>query len=494
MRNLSVLSLILLFFFTQLQSQDLPDINPCATIDGRVPWLVEYQKAPHAYPRSSDILYVPVTVHIVGTSSGSGYFSVQSTLDAFCTLNKDFEGTGIQFFIEGNIRYHNNNNWYEHTFQQGAQMMAQRNVANTINCYIVEDPAGACGYSMYSLGIALKKSCNGPHHHTWAHEIGHYLSLPHPFYGWEGSNHDYNQPAPNSINGNLVERVNGQNCHIAGDGFCDTPADYLNYRWSCNGQGLSNANQTDPTGEVFKSDGTLFMSYALDACSNRFSDDQIAAMQSNLLTERFNLLYNQTPMEPVSMDNFTSIAPVMNDSLPYYDQVTFSWEPIANAQIYILDVTVLQSFQVVQFRYFLEETNFTSFDLKQNRKYFWRVSAYNRWHTCLQTSPTQVFFTGDETLVSENSVSETLQAFTVMPNPVPRGADIRIGLSSQEDMFSEISLLDLSGRVVYGRQHPITVGQQFLNIPVGNLPAGLYFIQIRTDSGVVGKKVVIGDW
>ena len=80
-----------------------------------------------------------------------------------------------------------------------------------------------------------------------------------------------------------VERVDGVNCDIAGDGFCDTPADYLNYRWNCNNQGLSNVTQTDPLGEKLKSDGSLIMSYSSDVCSYRFSEEQIAAMQEGPL-------------------------------------------------------------------------------------------------------------------------------------------------------------------------------------------------------------------
>ena len=33
-------------------------------------------------------------------------------MDAFCTLNRDFEPTGMQFYILGEINYINNSAWY----------------------------------------------------------------------------------------------------------------------------------------------------------------------------------------------------------------------------------------------------------------------------------------------------------------------------------------------------------------------------------------------
>jgi len=489
----SLLPGILLLFASLTHAQQAQPLEPCGTTDGRVQWLQDYQKSPSAYPRSNTTLYVPITVHLVGTSTGSGFFSIEGVLNAFCTLNEDFSEAGIQFFIEGPIRYHSNNNWYDHTFQQGAQMMSQRNVPNTINCYIVESPAGNCGYSMYNLGIALAKSCTSPYSHTWAHEIGHYLSLPHPFYGWEGESHDFNEPAPAFVNGNLVERVDGENCQIAGDGFCDTPADYLNYRWGCNNQGFSNANQKDPTGEVFKSDGSFFMSYSLDVCGSRFSDEQIAAMQANLLTERSNLLYNQTPMDPVVLDQFNIISPMEGDSIPMFQSVTFEWEPIENATAYILEITILETFQVALYRYHVQGTTAVSDELKKNRKYYWRVRAYNPWNTCLVLTDINTFKTGDEITVSEFSAAEPIQVFSVLPNPVASGSDIRLLLDAPNPTALDVSILAISGQTVFRQQYQAFAGEQTISLPGADLPAGLYFIQLRSENGIVSRKFVVGN-
>ena len=125
-----------LFLTLTLQAQDPSSVLSCGTTDGKVPWLVEYQANPVAFPRSSDTLYIPVTIHLVGTNVGGGYFGIADLLDAFCTLNRDFEASAIQFYMEGDIRYIPNNTYYNHNFDTGSEMMTIHNVPNTINCYI----------------------------------------------------------------------------------------------------------------------------------------------------------------------------------------------------------------------------------------------------------------------------------------------------------------------------------------------------------------------
>lgn len=119
----------------------------------------------------------------------------------------------------------------------GEDMMDENNVDDLLNVYFVSDPAGNCGYfSPSDNGVAVAKSCAMPGGTTIAHEFGHFFSLPHTFYGWEyGIPDDEDQ-----------EWVNGANCNSAADGFCDTPPDYLDYRWNCPGP-----LQTDPNGDTF---------------------------------------------------------------------------------------------------------------------------------------------------------------------------------------------------------------------------------------------------
>src|SRR5690606_35616736 len=102
-------------------------LNFCGTQEGKMEWLVRYQQNGGQYDRSGGSLFLPIKIHVVGNNQGQGYFGVHNILDAFCTLNNDFAPSDIQFFIFGDFNYINNSDFYEHTFQQGNQMMTQNN-------------------------------------------------------------------------------------------------------------------------------------------------------------------------------------------------------------------------------------------------------------------------------------------------------------------------------------------------------------------------------
>ncbi|MEL6720383.1 MAG: metalloprotease, partial [Bacteroidota bacterium] len=345
-------------------------LNPCGTIAGRSKWLQQYQAAPDRYKKGNDsTIYVPMTIHILGTNTGNGYFRMPNFLDAFCRLNTDFEGTNLHFYINNEINYINNTAWYQHDdILTGVEMMFENNVENTLNVYFVDSPAGNCGYNLPYAGIANAKSCSDPDDHTWAHEVGHALSIPHPFLGWEGGvahdgsiNHSFNNPAPREvyydytlfkeqlyldtliIDTALVELVDGSNCYEAADGFCDTEPDYVAQRWQCNADGRSPTRQTDPDGQKFNSDGSLIMGYSLDQCSSRFTPEQIAAMRANLLDQKSAWLNDQAPLGTVSTDPVVINSPFEDEITPA-ENIYFEWEAVENATHYIVQVSRLSSF------------------------------------------------------------------------------------------------------------------------------------------------------
>ena len=273
---------ILLFVFKVGFAQN--PLGPCGTAPEKSAWLQKYQAAPAAYQKNLDtIIYVPLTIHLLGTDEGLGFFNYRNLMEAFCTLNEDYESANIQFYMEGEVHYIQNTAWFEHeTLLEGGQMMFANNVEHTLNCYFVADPAGNCGYALPYAGLAVAKSCANPNDHTWSHEVGHALSLPHPFLGWEGGvSYDdsvppnFNAPAPLTVTYDYtffqdtlildtliidtayVEFVDGSNCGIAADGFCDTSPDYLANRWFCDGNMESATQQKDPSGATSKPDGTM---------------------------------------------------------------------------------------------------------------------------------------------------------------------------------------------------------------------------------------------
>ncbi|MBK9492522.1 MAG: hypothetical protein IPO07_29840 [Haliscomenobacter sp.] len=129
-----------------------------------------------------------MTIHVVGTDEGKDYLNGNVILDALCALNQKFAHANLQFFIKDDFNYINNSLLFVHdkvTFPKVPALFAKYNVSGTVNIYFVRDPMGACGYNYMpggkSMGIVLSNDCTNGKDANWAHEMGHYLSLPHTF-------------------------------------------------------------------------------------------------------------------------------------------------------------------------------------------------------------------------------------------------------------------------------------------------------------------------
>lgn len=496
------------------------DTNPCGTVSGRSSWLKRYQLQPELYEKNMDtVLYVPLTIHLLANDAGVGYFQLNNLLSALCTLNEDFEQANIQFFIEGEINYLANSAWDSHdSVPQGALMMFANNVPNTLNCYILTDPAGNCGYNLPYAGIALKKTCTGPSDHTWAHEMGHAFSLPHPFLGWEGGvshdgsvPHNFNDPAPTHVTYDytyfkdtlildttiidtaLVELVDGSNCLLAADGFCDTSPDYLSGRWACNAELQSPTVQTDPAGVQFRSDATLIMSYSTDNCSSRFTPQQIAAMRANLQDEKPNLLDNQTVLPAVSSVPATLLVPVAAE-LVQFNNVYLEWTPVEAASGYVVQVSRLPNFpsNFTTREYIVSGAGNTVIsDLENNRTYYWRVRAFNTQHFCTDFSASLSFVTTE--VSADESVAKP-GVLKIYPNPVSRQTTLHLQLAEGDlHNLDEVQLFDLSGRQLWRvamGEIPFTNNTCSLNLPA-SLQTGLYLLKVRGDQGLWVEKVLI---
>ena len=479
-----------------ITAQTSADFAPCGTAPIKTEWLRKYQANRDAYPKSDEILYIPVTVHIVGKETGTGYFAVEDVLAAFCTLNEDFVGADIQFYIAGEFNYINNNDYYEYeSFDVGNMMMDENDVPNTINSYIVLNPAGTCGYNYPGSGrVALNKGCLQPTDHTWAHEIGHDFSLPHTFFGWEYIDEDANfyEPAPEILDVGWaeleVEKVDGSNGFTAADGFSDTPADYLAFRWACDSEGLSDQTQLDPDSVQFVSDGAFFMSYAGDACMNRFSDEQIQAMRASILDQRPNLYSLESPYLPVGTAPISVISPEENEVVPYFDEVSLEWEPVENATHYYVEITPNANFSFVLYDYIVEGNTLVTSDLKKNRTYYWRISPYNKQYTCTEPSQIFSFMTNDLTDIPE---VEGLLNFTLMPNPVSATQELIIHFGMEQSLDLQINLYSLAGQLLETTNFEAKTGNNtFIWEPL-NFPPGMYFIGLESGRGKHFEKIII---
>ena len=466
-------------------------LAPCGSDVGISPWLRDFQSRIDQTSRNDDMLYLPLQVHVVGRDDGSGYFSRKAVLDAFCTLNADMLQANIQFFMANPINYINNTSYFDHTYQEGREMMQMNNYPNTVNCYIVDSPAGNCGYYTFNRdAIALAKGCLKPDDHTWSHEVGHYLSLPHPFLGWEGiDDYDYSTPAPPTIGGRLVERMDGSNCNAAADGFCDTAPDYLNFRWTCTPDSISSIQQTDPSGTSFFSNGKLIMSYSNDDCVDRFSEDQIAAMRANVEEQRPNLITAPPVLEEITIESpeATPVVHPMQGTLVETASVTLEWEAVPNATHYIVQINPFNIFSIVFEEQLVQGTSAVITDLDVDETYFWRIRPYNHYETCTDFTSPASFNTASVVSTDELKENEMLELF---PNPVQNG-ELQMNIRLNQPKAATWRLINATGAVLQEGDLGIPRTLQRRVLSVANLPAGVYLVQILSADRQLLRKVLI---
>jgi len=489
-----------LVFFT-LQAQEAHNSGGCG-YTGKSPWLAQYQYNRETATTQRDLdttwLYVPVTVHIVGKDNGSGYYPTQFAIRAICEMNGQFEASHIRFYFKPGdaFRFINNSAWYEHDWDGGSDMINGNRLPNRLNIFVVGDPAGNCGYS-WQDAIVLGKNCSGSGNTTWAHEAGHHLSLPHPFYGWEGFDWNYNEPAPSQTNGHAVERKNGSNCNAAGDGFCDTPPDYLNFRWSCNGDFESTTLQTDPNGVTFRSDASIIMGYALDACASRFSPEQIEAMRANLYDEHSEYLQINQPLADLPDDANVNLISPIDTQVTQYNDLTMSWNALPGATFYTLEIGLFSNFVPTIYSQTIS-TSVTSGMISthvakvmpNNRVMYWRVHAYNNWDVC---QPIGEFVYGvfkTQNLSATNELEKVFAA-ELSPNPVASGLPAMLSISADQTMDALLYVSDMAGKKCIEQNIRVAAGDNQLEISTTGLQAGLYIVTLQNEKGLIVKRLSV---
>lgn len=492
--------------FAQSEKNKL-DFAPCGAPPGIDPWLLRYHDHPQDYAsKGADTLWVALQIHLVAKNDGSGRYSYDRLLAAFCRLNTDYAQAGIQFYFKNPVNLIDNTTWYAHnSIPTGIEMMLTNNVPDALNIYFVQDPAGNCGYNLPYAGIAMNNTCAGPNDHTWAHEIGHALSLPHPFIGWEGKTYNYNLPTPELLTYDytyfhdtlettvpapldtaLVEYVDGHNCTTAADLFCDTKPDYLSYRWTCNAQNTSTGKLKDPNGAEFYADGTLFMSYANDQCQNRFSDEQIAAMRANLYSEKLAWLSTLAPL-PTVTEAPSDWLPENLTILPGV-QTTLQWSAVPYATHYLVIGSRISSLAYQEFEAVTTDTTLLTPELVPNRKYYWKVRAFNDYSSCAPYSPTHNFTTGALSALEE----PTLTNFRCYPVLLSKGASLQLECTDHMDEpIRQMLLVNALGQVVLQQSIQMVQGKAQVELPTTRWSPGMYQVLLLGASTPYVQRIIL---
>ena len=483
-------------------AQIAPSLGSCGT-QGRSAWLDKYQAGKiDPIRKSLETQYVPMLVTIVGDNDGNQYANPVSVLKAFQVLNSDFATIGVQFYLADSVAYINSTLYYNHSFDDGRDMIQSFSRAGVINVFIVGSPAGNCGYYIGGSydAVALSSDCIKSGDRTWSHELGHFFGLPHTFYGWEsvGSISEVlsdNQPAPDKLlyrgDSIQVERVDGSNCAEAADGFCDTDPDYLPQRWRCNGAGVYGDTLVDPDSTVFVVPGQNIMSYSDDACVEEFSQEQITAMTTNL-GGRLDLADDETPTFTAARgEDQRLLSPVDEARLDFSDTVKLVWNQVENADMYVLQIFNTPNFNGSVYASFLvRDTSKVIRDILQPRQfYYWRVRPVNRYDVESTFSEARRFRNG----LLSGTIDQALDAaITIAPNPLGAGRELRIEGREINGRNLSYQLTDASGRAIGSRVSATISGGEFTYyIPTRDLSPGLYFLRLMVDGRMATRKIVV---
>ncbi len=433
-------------------------------------WLLDYvNNGKGALQKSAANFYIPLYIHFVGTDEGTGFYGANQMMEDICELNTQFAPAQMYFYLAG-YEYIENTAWFDHAnYGPGHTMMRQNNVDDVVNVYIVINPAGNCGYFSPSRdGVAISKNCMGKSRTTFAHELGHFFSLPHPF---------------NNVLGEK-EFVDGSNCNTGGDLFCDTRADFLNTRWQC----PYNGNTLDPKGMPYDPDGTLYMSYSNDACANRFSQEQMDAMAFNINSRRTNLKGTSKDTTP-TMQRVQRLFPL--EGMPQKPtNAEFRWTSVPNAVGYVLQASQISVFPGnLPLDIITTDTFYKATNLSDSRTYNWRVRPIYAGRTCgVSTfSDTGRFFTSKTAGISSFSNANEVKIY---PNPSNGSKQVFIAFDKDVNTISKADIYTIEGKNIT-RLDLVKQSNKQYAMNISNLSTGIYFVNIATENGVYRQRLLV---
>ena len=222
------------------------------------------------------LAWVPMSIHIVRYTDGSGGIA-QSVIDeAISDLNSHIESTGLVFFQPGLSTYIDSDEIADFSLEDVELLLSLSNpVSGSVNVWFVPEYEN-CGVSSFSgspnQGIVMNNDCTPAvdNHSTFSHEVGHYFDLFHTHSTHYGE-----------------ECVDGSNCSTTGDLLCDTEADpKLSGLVDVDCQYTGDAVDACGSGVPYNPPTYNLMSYSTKSCRDHFSHEQLGVFTWTAHNER----------------------------------------------------------------------------------------------------------------------------------------------------------------------------------------------------------------
>ena len=368
----------------------------------------EFKDKPLA--RTNNPTYVPVVYHLVADDNGNERVGIKDVFKMHCFLNGFYDSLNIQFYIS-ELVYMNNS--LVHTSPGSANAAVRIRLAKKnpgMNIFLVKTIGSVGAGGGTTLGyyqpaddyIVIQQNQVNGSANTLPHEVGHFFSLPHTFYGWEATTYDPNLPTPKTVsyagrtfNVEYVDR--NKNCSASGDFFCDTPPDYLlGFQNPAGGCNPYNGAAKDPDGVPVDPQENNLMSYFQPCTFYVLSQQQKSAVQQDLQSiKRSSLRRGWTPPSTTITNNVTYRKPANLENLPVHVNIELDWDDVPGATKYLVEIDRVNTFNREVISFITDESELIVPELRQEFNYFWRVSPYNDYYTCA-TGTAQRFRTGDQ--------------------------------------------------------------------------------------------------
>jgi len=456
----------ILLFFSLLALFSTAQNNSCPTVlsETQIQKLKAFQQKldqGEVILNKKAMQFVPIKIHIVGDKKGVGYYPISFLLQTICELNTRFIPTGFHFYLSSNVSYINDDELYQGNSDAIWNRAEDFKDPEAVNIFFHGAGMQWCGVYFGGVDVIfIKNACQLSNATTLAHEIGHFFTLPHTFSGWEGGNIPFN-----------IEKIDGTNCRNAGDGFCDTKADYVGERWSC----PLGKNLKDPNNVLFKPDSSLYMNYALDACHSRFSNEQMLAMQNDLKDRKIAL----TNVNLTNLPAPTKISPLPGATKLNANEVTLSWNAVPGAFAYHVQIARFGNWEYLNFDKLVYDTSAIA-DLFGEWQYAWRVRAITAANTCTSFGVVDTFSTFELPAGMQEMGTEKFGA--VYPNPVQAGENIQI----KTIIGTEVILYNSLGQAI-AKIEPN--GKTQLDLKIAE--PGMFFLVFKSEENSYVKRLVV---
>lgn len=449
--------------------------------------------------KRQETTYIPVKFHITSNTDGTGAVEMVHVLNQLCILNQDYASSNMVFYIYDGFSFIKQTNIYTSAGSNINAVKAKKNL-KAANIFITENADLSSNTEGTTLGfyspdgdyVIVRKKELIDKSNTLSHEAGHFFSLRHTFYGWEGAYYDKNihgetvtfTTVPGGIPGIAVELMDMSNCTTAADMICDTPPDY-NFGLTANNC-IFNQTVYDKNGDKVIPMKENQMGYFSGCDTFKFTDGQANRMLTNFNSSSRNYLRSAyVPNTDEIVGDVNIVSPSSGEKISTFDYVRLDWDDVPGASQYLVEIRGLSQY----FWAIVSSSEYLSTELKKNNFYTFSVRPFNEGNAC-STAKTSNFRTGEGTISSTSQV-DVLKEISVVPNPVSSFEGMKALVKLSQASLVTLNVTDMFGRQLHQKEVSAVDGMNTIDIDISTLNTGVYFLVTKVQGSSKLTKFIV---